>query len=147
MEEEKPKKKRKKKAAEDGEPKEHRKSWREDYATVEDIKTFLGGRLYLRHNVVTGRVECKIPEADTFSGSRLAAADWQPVNDRIVNSLSAVYLGRALGELGFQRVKYNGVRGYIVVCRSGDEMHAAQQSMAMQAEKESGSVDSSGQYF
>ena len=59
----------------------------------------------------------------------------------------AVYLGRALGELGFQRVKYNGVRGYIVVCRSGDEMHAAQQSMAMQAEKESGSVDSSGQYF
>ena len=88
-EEEKPKKKRKKKAAEDGEPKEHRKSWREDYATVEDIKTFLGGRLYLRHNVVTGRVECKIPEADTFSGSRLAAADWQPVNDRIVNSLWA----------------------------------------------------------
>ncbi len=89
MEEEKPKKKRKKKAAEDGEPKEHRKSWREDYATVEDIKTFLGGRLYLRHNVVTGRVECRVPEADTFSGSRLAAADWQPVNDRIVNSLWA----------------------------------------------------------
>ena len=87
-EEEKPKKKRKKKTAEEGE-KVHRKNWREEYATVEDIKTFLGGRLYLRHNVVTGRVECRVPEADTFSDSRLVAADWQPVNDRIVNSLWA----------------------------------------------------------
>ena len=71
----------------------------------------------------------------------------QIVSANISQKLSAVYLGRALGELGFQRVKYNGVRGYVVVCRSGDEIHAAQQSMAMQAEKESGSVDSSGQYF
>ncbi|MBO6030034.1 MAG: hypothetical protein J6Q22_01025 [Prevotella sp.] len=71
----------------------------------------------------------------------------QIVSANISQKLSAVYLGRALGELGFQRVKYNGVRGYVVVCRSGDEIHAAQQSMAMQAEKESGSVDSNGQYF
>ena len=71
----------------------------------------------------------------------------QIVSANISQKLSAVYLDRALGELGFQRVKYNGVRGYVVVCRSGDEIHAAQQSMAMQAEKESGSVDSSGQYF
>ncbi len=71
----------------------------------------------------------------------------QIVSANISQKLSAVYLGRALGELGFQRVKYNGVRGYVVVCRSGDEIHAVQQSMAMQAEKESGSVDSSGQYF
>ena len=53
----------------------------------------------------------------------------------------------ALYQEGFQRVKYNGMRGYVVVCRSGDEIHAVQQSMVMQAEKESGSVDSSGQYF
>ena len=71
----------------------------------------------------------------------------QIVSANISQKLSAVYLGRALGELGFQRVKYNGVRGYVVVCRSGDEIHAVQQSMVMQAEKESGSVDSSGQYF
>jgi hypothetical protein len=71
----------------------------------------------------------------------------QIVSANISQKLSAVYLGRALGELGFQRVKCNGVRGYVVVCRSGDEMHAAQQSMAMQAEKDSGSVDSTGQYF
>jgi predicted P-loop ATPase len=71
----------------------------------------------------------------------------QVVSSNISQKLSAVYLGRAMGELGFRRVKHNGVRGYIVVCRSGDEMHAAQQSMAIQATVEEGSVDSSGQYF
>ena len=71
----------------------------------------------------------------------------QVVSANISQKLSAVYLGRALGELGFRRVKHNGVRGYIVVCRSGDEMHAAQQSMAIEAARESGAVDSSGQYF
>ena len=71
----------------------------------------------------------------------------QVVSANISQKLSAVYLGRAMGELGFRRVKHNGVRGYIVVCRSGDEMHAAQQSMAIQAAAEEGSVDSSGQCF
>ena len=69
----------------------------------------------------------------------------QVVSANISQKLSPVYLGRALSEQGFRRVKYNGVRGYIVVCRSGDEMHAAQQSMAMQSEAEAGSVGSSGQ--
>ena len=71
----------------------------------------------------------------------------QVVSANISQKLSSVCLGRALGELGFRRVKHNGVRGYIVVCRSGDEMHAAQQSMAIQAAAEEGSVDSSEQYF
>ena len=46
--------KKKKKATTD-EEKEHKKNWREVYASVGDIKAFLGGRLYLRHNVITGR--------------------------------------------------------------------------------------------
>ena len=84
----------------------------------------------------------------TRSGEFISVARaMQIVSANISQKLSAVYLGRALGELGFQRVKYNGVRGYVVVCRDGNEMKAVQQSMAMQAEKESGSVDSSGQYF
>ena len=70
----------------------------------------------------------------------------QLVSANISQKLSAVYLGRAMGEQGFKRVKYNGVRGYIVVCRSGDEIHTAQQAMAIQSEADSGSVDSSGQY-
>ena len=61
--------------------------------------------------------------------------------------LSPVYLGRALGELGFRRVKYNGVRGYIVKCRSAEEMRSVQQAMAMEATDGEGSVDSSGQCF
>ena len=86
MSEEKPKKKRKKSAAEgDGtQEKEHKKNWREVYASVEDIKAFLGGRLYLRHNVITGRVECRLPSNYETDGT-----DWQPISDRVVNSLWA----------------------------------------------------------
>jgi predicted P-loop ATPase len=75
--------KKKKKAATD-EEKEHKKNWREVYATVEDIKAFLGGRLYLRHNVITGRVECRLPSNYQTDGT-----DWQPISDRVVNSLWA----------------------------------------------------------
>ena len=75
--------KKKKKATTD-EEKEHKKNWREVYATVEDIKGFLGGRLYLRHNVITGRVECRLPSNYETDGT-----DWQPISDRVVNSLWA----------------------------------------------------------
>ena len=57
MSEDKPKKKRKKNAAseENGGEKGHKKPWTETYATVEEIKAFLGAHVYLRHNVITGR--------------------------------------------------------------------------------------------
>ncbi len=86
-EEEKPKKKRVKKSAAEGDStqeKEHKKNWREVYASVEDIKAFLGGRLYLRHNVITRRVECRLPSNYETDGT-----DWQPISDRVVNSLWA----------------------------------------------------------
>ena len=92
MSEEKPKKKRKKAAAEGegGEPKEHKPNWREVYATVEDIKGFLADHIYLRHNVITRRAECRIPQADYFaagwSGGQ-CTDQWQPISDRVVNSL------------------------------------------------------------
>ena len=35
--------------------------------------------------------------------------------------------------LGFQRVRYGGVRGYIVVQRSGDEIREIQKIMAVSA--------------
>ena len=90
MSEEKPKKKRKKAAAEGEEPKEHKPNWREVYATVEDIKGFLADHIYLRHNVITRRAECRIPQADYFaagwSGGQ-CTDQWQPISDRVVNSL------------------------------------------------------------
>ena len=91
MEEEKEKKKRKKSAKDDDE-KEHKKNWREVYASVEDIKTFLSDHIYLRHNVITGRIECRVPTKDLWElGTdpfEAAQVDkWQPISDRIVNSL------------------------------------------------------------
>ena len=101
-------KKKKKKA--DGEQKERKKNWREVYASVEDIKAFLSDRIFLRHNVITGRVECRVLDSDRDSNGEMfcACSDpplgsaallckeppnlgglWQPINDRIVNSLWA----------------------------------------------------------
>ena len=104
-------KKKRKKAAGGGDAvgeKEHKRPWQEVYATVEEIKQFLGGRVYLRHNVVTGRTECRVPEADPFEAqerqeSRGQVRDawqiqdqatcshdsWEPLSDRVVNSLWA----------------------------------------------------------
>ena len=78
MEEEKPKKKRKQKTV-DG-SKERKANWKEYTATVEDIKAFLSDHVYLRHNVITRRVECRLPSNYEHDGT-----DWQPVTDRIVN--------------------------------------------------------------
>ena len=61
------KKKRKKKAVTEGDggsEKEHKVSWQEKNATPAEIKQFLSDRIYLRHNVITGRVECRLPATD-----------------------------------------------------------------------------------
>ena len=66
--------KRKKEAetSEQTEAKEHKKNWREVYATVEDIKDFLSGQLLLRYNMITRRVECHLLNRspwDSYDGS------------------------------------------------------------------------------
>ena len=63
---------------------EHKKPWREVYATVEDIQNFLMDRIMLRHNVVTGRVESLSPDP-----SPIGRGVWVPISDRVVNSLWA----------------------------------------------------------
>ena len=83
-------KRKTKKKAESSEPKEHKPNWREYMATVADIEAFLGDHVYLRHNVVTGRVECRIPESDLFAdwiADGLPTDQWLPISDRIVNTL------------------------------------------------------------
>lgn len=64
------------------EKKERKPNWREMYSTVEEIKAFLADKIYLRHNLITGRVECKL-----LSNYESDGTDWQPITDRIVNSL------------------------------------------------------------
>ena len=73
---------------------EHKKNWREEYATVDDIRSFLDSRIYLRHNLVTRRTECRQPERDFFlSRGRTVPKSgndsmrWQVLTDRIVNTL------------------------------------------------------------
>ena len=64
-------------------PKEHKKNWQEQTATVADIRAFLDERILLRHNVVTGRVECCWPTV--YPDDPPSA--WEPITDRAVNSL------------------------------------------------------------
>ena len=63
--------------------KEHKKSWQETYASIDDIMTFLDNHVMLRHNVVTARVEYRIPT--TYYNK--TPTEWQPISDRVVNSL------------------------------------------------------------
>ena len=68
----------------------HKKNWREYTATVDDIERFLSDHVSLRHNVVAGRVECRIPESDVFAdwiADGLPTDQWLPISDRIVNTL------------------------------------------------------------
>ena len=65
---------------------EHKKPWREVYATVEDIQNFLMDRVLLRHNVITKRVEWRDPQ-DPSRPPLFRGGDWQPISDRVVNSL------------------------------------------------------------
>ena len=88
-----------------GESRERKPNWKEYTATVEDIEDFLRDHVYLRHNVVTKRVEYRMPdgaplsspEGDTIDyGGTIEAplgavggarAAWAPISDRIVNTL------------------------------------------------------------
>ncbi len=64
------------------EKKERKPNWKEYMATVEDIQNFIMDRLMLRHNVITRRVEYRLPSSYEHEGT-----DWQPITDRVVNSL------------------------------------------------------------
>ena len=86
----KPKKGRKKKDPSERKPRSaqgdasHKVNWKEYMATVEDIQNFLMDRVLLRHNVITRRVEYRLPASYDHEGT-----DWQPISDRMVNSLWA----------------------------------------------------------
>ena len=62
----------------------HEKNWKDSIATVDDIQNFLMDRILLRYNVITGRVEYRIPSSYEHDST-----DWQPITDRVINSLWA----------------------------------------------------------
>ena len=113
MSEEKPKKKRKKTAAETDGAKEHKPNWRETYATKAEIKQMLADHVYLRYNTVKHREEYRLPARDPFvMNSELAQfvhAEWQPVNDRLKNSLkNALDAVKETRRTDFQEVLESG---------------------------------------
>ena len=55
-----------------------------NFATVEEIQSFLKSHIKLRYNEITSRVECCVP---TDSEKGTDKEEWQPINDRKVNSL------------------------------------------------------------
>ena len=67
----------------------------------------------------------------------------QIISAGISQKLSAVYIGRAFSELGFNRVRTKRSRGFIVVCRTGEEMKAYQLRQGLDAESDTAPVESS----
>jgi len=78
----------------------HKPNWREVYATVEEIEAFLSNHMYLRRNLVKGRVEYKLPTPcpsrtggesypvfDLPSRSGGDGGGWQPLTDHVVNTM------------------------------------------------------------
>ena len=61
----------------------------------------------------------------------------QVISNGISQKLSAVNVGRAFSDLGFKRVRTNSCRGFIVVCRTAEEMKAYQHRLLMDAEPDS----------
>lgn len=84
-------KKQKKPAEEGGEKKEHKKNWREEYATVEEIKDFLRAHVFLRYNTVKHQVEVRLPTQDSFGCNeeleQFVSDDWQLMDNRLYKTL------------------------------------------------------------
>ena len=61
----------------------------------------------------------------------------QMISNGISQKLSAVNVGRAFSDLGFKRVRTNSSRGFIVVCRTPEEIKAYQHRLLMDAKPDS----------
>ena len=102
----------------EGDGKEHKKNWRETHATPEDIQRFLCDNVVLRHNVITGEQEFRVPERDEFAALGImyptgttpldewrSACEWHRVDDRFVTSLyNMIYLAKEVREQDIWRV-------------------------------------------
>ena len=106
-------KRQKKTAEESGEQKEHKKNWREEYATVEEIKDFLRAHVFLRYNTVKHQVEVRLPTQDTFCCNeeleQFATDDWQLMDNRLYKTLlSALQTVKPARERDFELVMGSG---------------------------------------
>ena len=74
---------------------------------------------------------------DTELGEFMSVARaLQIISNGISQKLSAVNVGRAFAELGFRRVRTPNSRGFIVVCRTAEEIKAFQHRLLADAEND-----------
>ena len=72
---------------------------------------------------------------DTELGEFMSVARaLQIISNGISQKLSAVNVGRAFSDLGFKRVRTNSSRGFIVVCRTAEEIKAYQHRLSADAQ-------------
>ena len=106
-------KKQKKPAEEGGEKKEHKKNWREEYATVGEIKDFLNSHVFLRFNTVKHQVEVRLLTQDPFSYNaeleQFVTGEWQLMENRLYKTLlSALQTVKPTRERDFELVMGSG---------------------------------------
>ena len=72
---------------------------------------------------------------DTELGEFISVARaLQIISYGISQKLSSVNMGRAFSDIGFKRVRTNSSRGFIVICRTAEEIKAYQHSLSFNAQ-------------
>lgn len=74
------------------------------------------------------------PTAEQHGSFMTASRALQIIGSGISQKLSAVYVGRAFSELGFQKVRVNHCWGYLAIERDGNMIKELQRRLAMEAE-------------
>ena len=81
-------------------------------------------------------------------GQFVSATDiLQMVGSNPVLRLTANQVGRAMTDLGFERVRSHGIRGYIVVPYSAEEMEVRKRMLAYDARPECDAIDAIDEIF
>ena len=60
----------------------------------------------------------------------------QVIGTGISQKLSPTRVGLAFNELGFRRVRYHGIRGYLVIQRTAEDMQAYQKGIILNDDPE-----------
>ena len=74
------------------------------------------------------------PEGDVQGQFLTAAEIFQMLNANPMMRLNPNQMGRVMTQLGFERTRYKGLRGYRVIVKNGDEIRAEKSLMAYDAE-------------
>jgi hypothetical protein len=74
------------------------------------------------------------PEGDAQGQFLTAAEIFQMLNANPMLRLNPNQMGRVMTQLGFERTRYKGLRGYRVIVKNGDEIRAEKTLMAYDAE-------------